>query len=92
MSIALGVVIYAALVAFVSSVMVYYLKITYPREEEQLKENSKWFRNDSATLSIKTEMTFLLGMGLGSLLTIGAAFVFAADENILDEGDENYYN
>ena len=24
-------------------------------------------------------MTFLLGMGLGSLLTIGAAFIFAAD-------------
>ena len=37
-------------------------------------------------------MTFLLGMALGSLLTIGAAFIFAADENILDEGDENYYN
>jgi len=31
-------------------------------------------------------------MGLGSLLTIAAAFIFAADENILDEGDENYYN
>jgi len=37
-------------------------------------------------------MTFLFGMGLGSLLTIGAAFIFAADRNILDEGDENYYN
>jgi len=37
-------------------------------------------------------MTFLLGMGLGSLLTIGTAFIFAADRNILDEGDENYYN
>jgi len=24
-------------------------------------------------------MTFLLGMGLGSLFTIGAAFIFAAD-------------
>jgi len=24
-------------------------------------------------------MTFLLGMGLGSLLTIGAAFIFASD-------------
>ena len=37
-------------------------------------------------------MTFLLGMVLGSLLTIGTAFIFAADRNILDEGDENYYN
>jgi len=37
-------------------------------------------------------MTFLLGMGLGALLTMGAAFIFAADKNILDEGDENYYN
>ena len=37
-------------------------------------------------------MTFLLGMALGSLLTIGAAFIVAADRNILDEGDENYYN
>jgi hypothetical protein len=37
-------------------------------------------------------MTFLLGMGLGSLLTIGVAFIFAADRNILDEGEENYYN
>jgi len=36
-------------------------------------------------------MTFLLGMGLGSLLTIGAAFIFAADLHF-DEGDENYYN
>ena len=35
-------------------------------------------------------MTFLLGMAFGSLLTIGTAFVFAADRNILDEGDENY--
>lgn len=37
-------------------------------------------------------MTFLLGMGLGSLLTIGAAFIFAADKNNLDEGDEDWYN
>jgi hypothetical protein len=37
-------------------------------------------------------MTFLLGIALGSLLTIGAAFIAAADRNILDEGDENYYN
>ena len=33
-------------------------------------------------------MTFLLGMALGSLLTIGSAFILAADGN-LDEGDEN---
>jgi hypothetical protein len=37
-------------------------------------------------------MTFLLGMALGSLITIGASFIAAADRNILDEGDENYYN
>lgn len=37
-------------------------------------------------------MTFLLGMGLGSLLTIGTALIFTADREILDEGDENYYN
>jgi len=37
-------------------------------------------------------MTFILGMLLGSLVTIGTAFIFAADRNILDEGDENYYN
>ena len=37
-------------------------------------------------------MLFLAGLGLGVLLTIGTAFIFAADENILDEGDENYYN
>jgi len=36
-------------------------------------------------------MTFLLGMGFGFLLTVGTAFIFAADGN-LDEGDENYYN
>jgi len=33
-------------------------------------------------------MTFLLGMGIGSLLTIGAAFIFSADQNVLDEGDK----
>jgi len=36
-------------------------------------------------------MTFLLGMGLCSLLIIGFAFLVAADSH-LDEGDENYYN
>jgi hypothetical protein len=37
-------------------------------------------------------MTFLLGIALGSLVTIGVAFITAADRNILDEDDENYYN
>jgi hypothetical protein len=37
-------------------------------------------------------MTFLLGMALGSLITIGASFIAAADRNILDEGNKNYYN
>lgn len=37
-------------------------------------------------------MTFLLGMALGSLITIGASFIVASDRNVLDEGDENYYN
>ena len=37
-------------------------------------------------------MTFILGMALGSLITIGASFIAAADRHILDEGDENYYN
>jgi hypothetical protein len=37
-------------------------------------------------------MTFILGMALGSLVTIGVAFITAADRNILDEGDKNYYN
>ena len=37
-------------------------------------------------------MTFLLGMALGSLLTIGTAFIIAADRGMLDEGDDNYYN
>jgi hypothetical protein len=32
-------------------------------------------------------MTFLLGMALGSLITIGASFIFA-----IDDEDENYYN
>jgi len=40
-SIGLGIAIYAALVAFVSSIMAYYLKVMYPREEQQLKEKSK---------------------------------------------------
>jgi len=41
MSIGIGIAIYTALVAFVSSIMVYYFKVMYPREEAQLKEKSK---------------------------------------------------
>jgi len=41
MSIGFAITIYTTLVAFVSSIMVYYLKVMYPREEHQLKENSK---------------------------------------------------
>ena len=37
-------------------------------------------------------MVFIAGMGLGALLTIGAALIFAGDTNNLDEGDENHYN
>jgi len=37
-------------------------------------------------------MTFILGMALGSLVTIGVAFITAADRNMLDDEDENYYN
>ena len=33
-------------------------------------------------------MLFLAGMGLGALLTIGAALIFAADD--IDNDDENY--
>ena len=37
-------------------------------------------------------MTFFLGVGLGALLTIGVSFIFAADRDILDEGDDGYYD
>jgi hypothetical protein len=37
-------------------------------------------------------MTFFLGLGLGVVVTIGTAFIFAADRNILDEGDDGYYD
>jgi len=40
MSIGVGIAIYAALVAGVSSLMVYYFRVIYPREEQQLKEKS----------------------------------------------------
>jgi hypothetical protein len=36
-------------------------------------------------------MSFLFGVGLGALFTIGAAFIFAADKNNLDEGDDEWY-
>jgi len=41
MTLGLAIAIYTALVAFVSSIMLYYLKVMYPREEAQLKEKSK---------------------------------------------------
>jgi hypothetical protein len=37
-------------------------------------------------------MMFIAGLGLGALITIGVSFIFAADRNILDEGDDEYYN
>jgi len=40
MSIGLGITIYAALVAVISSLMVYYFRVMYPRDEQQLKEKS----------------------------------------------------
>jgi hypothetical protein len=33
-----------------------------------------------------------IGIGLGALLTIGVSFIFAADRNVLDEGDNKYYD
>ena len=41
MTLGLAIAIYTSLVAFVSSLMLYYLKVMYPREENQLKEKSK---------------------------------------------------
>jgi hypothetical protein len=34
-------------------------------------------------------MSFIAGIALGILLTTGAALIFSADVNILDEGDTN---
>jgi hypothetical protein len=36
-------------------------------------------------------MTFFLGVGLGVLVTIGTALIVAADKNIIDEGDDEWY-
>jgi hypothetical protein len=36
-------------------------------------------------------MNFLFGVGLGALLTIGVSFIVAADRNILDEDEDNWY-
>jgi hypothetical protein len=33
-------------------------------------------------------MTFLAGLGLGALLVIGVAFIFAADKNNPDDVDD----
>ena len=41
MSIGLAIAIYTALVAVVSSLMVYYFRVMYPREEQQLKDKFK---------------------------------------------------
>jgi len=41
MSIELGIAIYTAIVVVISSLMVYYFRVMYPREEAQLKEKSK---------------------------------------------------
>ena len=36
-------------------------------------------------------MSFLFGVGLGAIITIGVAFVVSADKNVLDEGDDEWY-
>jgi hypothetical protein len=36
-------------------------------------------------------MMFIAGIGLGALLTIGVSFIVAADRNILDEDEDNWY-
>ena len=41
MSIGFAIAIYTTLVAVVSSLIVYYFRVMYPREEAQLKEKSK---------------------------------------------------
>jgi hypothetical protein len=33
-------------------------------------------------------MTFLAGLGLGALVTVGVAFIFAADKNNPDDVDD----
>jgi hypothetical protein len=41
MSLGIAFAIYTALIAFVSSIMIYYYKVMYPLEEAQLNEKSK---------------------------------------------------
>ena len=36
-------------------------------------------------------MSFLFGAVIGVLVTIGTAFIVAADKNIIDEGDDEWY-
>jgi hypothetical protein len=36
-------------------------------------------------------MSFLFGVGLGALVTIGVAFVFASDKNDVDENEQDWY-
>ena len=33
-------------------------------------------------------MSFILGLGLGALVTVGVAFIFAADKNNPDDVDD----
>lgn len=41
MSLGIAFAIYTTLIVFVSSTMLYYYKVMYPREEKQLKQKSK---------------------------------------------------
>jgi hypothetical protein len=36
-------------------------------------------------------MMFIAGIGLGALITIGVSFIFAADRNVVDEEDDEWY-
>ena len=34
---------------------------------------------------------FIAWLGLGAIITIGVSFIFAADRNVLDEEDDEWY-
>ncbi len=36
-------------------------------------------------------MNFLLGLGLGALVTLGVKFIFSSDEEDIDENEEDWY-
>jgi hypothetical protein len=36
-------------------------------------------------------MMFIAGIGIGALVTMGVSFIFAADKNIVDEDDDEWY-